>query len=51
MTTGAGHARLVRDNQSLRDRVRRAERALREGRSWESYEADEELLRAEGEHS
>jgi hypothetical protein len=29
--------RLVRENKALKDRLRRAERALKEGRSFESY--------------
>ena len=36
--------RLVRENTALKERLRRAERALREGRSWESYQADEAIL-------
>lgn len=37
------HERLVRENRRLTDRLRRAERALKEGRSWASYEADEAI--------
>lgn len=33
--------RIVRENRTIREKLRRAERAIREGRTWDEYQADD----------